>query len=151
MNAAGRIPRQEGSRGTPRAVRLIFEYEGDRISLVSTQTVEMIVPPSDPYPVMKQESGFWYELKDGDDKTLYRRVVHNPIRRTVELRSDDPDRPFTRQEVKIPLGTFVLLVPDLREARNVALLSSPPGREMVESAQEIARFKLKKGGKGREG
>lgn len=145
MSAAAKTPSREDTRAGRRALRLIFEYEGDHISLVSARRVAMMVPPSDPLAARRRESGFWFELKDGSGKTLYRRVTHDPIQRAVELRSDDPDRPFTREDVKNPAGTFVLLVPDLAEAREVALSSSPPGREALAPAKEIARFRIELG------
>ena len=141
---------QKDSQDQPRSVRLVFRYKNDRIDLVSAQTVQMMPCPSDALVARKKESGFWYELKDGRNKTIFRRVTQNPIRHFVELRSENPDRPFTWQKVENPSGTFVLVVPEMSKARHVSIFSSPPGAESLKPAREIARFDLRKPKKGKE-
>ncbi len=128
------------------ALRLVFEYEGSVVRFLSRQRVEMVVPPGDPAQAQKGEGGFWYELRDANDRTLYRRVAANPIRMVAEVRSDNPEEPFTWEPVADPKGTFVLLVPDEPQAHSVALFSPPLEAErlltMAEPAAEIARFAL---------
>jgi hypothetical protein len=123
------------------ALRLVFSYDGEDVRLVSQQSVEMVVPPSDPIPAEGQ-TGFWYELKDRKEQTLYRRFMHNPIRFAAEIRSDDPNRPFTWQEVSEPHGTFVLLVPDLKAATLTFFSGSLKPEAAFKRAKAIARFDL---------
>ena len=40
-----------------RALRLTFEYEGSSVRLVSSQTVDMILPPSHPLKLAKMKQG----------------------------------------------------------------------------------------------
>lgn len=125
------------------ALRLMFSYEGRDVRLVSRQSVEMVTPPSDPIRVQEGQAGFWYELRDAEGRTLYRRVIQNPIKFAVEVRSDDPKRPLMWQKVSEPRGSFVLLMPDLKQAYTLVLFGSPPEPEAAaEPAKEIARFNL---------
>lgn len=127
-------------------LRLTFSYQGQSIELVSTQAVEMKIPPADSLSWDDKSSGFWVVLRDDGGKPLYRRVTSNPIQTSVEVPSDDPKRPMARHEVASPEGVFVLLVPDLPQARTVALFSSPGTQERsAAAAREIASFDLKRG------
>src|SRR5262245_934678 len=68
-----------------KAMRLTFSYDGDDVKLISQQRTEMVVPASDPVTGFKKQKGFWAELKNDRDKTLYRRVMHNPTRNDAEV------------------------------------------------------------------
>ena len=115
---------QDGIPAPPRAVRLTFTYEGDEVRLVSRQPVEMIAPPTDRLAGYEGEQGFWIEVRSGQDETLHRRVMQNPLRRDVEVFSPDPEQSVVRVPVEKPTGSFSVVVPDLDEADHVALLSS---------------------------
>jgi hypothetical protein len=148
------------SAESPTAMRLTFSYQGDRVKLVSQQPVEMTVPPSDPLKGYEQHKGFWAELKSDQDKTLFRRVLHNPTRNDAEVFSDDPEQSISRAPAPKRKGVFVVVVPHTEEGREVTLSRSsgnpdieaagaPTGMSAMRSlatgpATEIARFKLKK-------
>lgn len=103
----------------------------------------MIPPPTEPAEPKTGQTGFWYELHDTDGRPLYRRIVQNPIRFDAEVFSPDPKESIRRIELPNPEGTFVLLAPDLGEARSVVLFSSPLERKAAaEEARELARFPL---------
>jgi hypothetical protein len=141
----------------PRAIRLTIAYEGDQLRLVSRQDVAMKVPPSDPVTGLEERAGFWVDLKDEQDQTLYRRVMHDPIRRDVEVFSQGTQRNIHRAPVAEPKGVFTVVLPEIEAAQAVALIGSPPrppGRELspqaasegmpeARTAREIARFDLK--------
>lgn len=134
--------------GPQPAVRLMFSYEGDQISLIDRQRVEKTLPPSDPVDeASKEASGFWFEVQNERGNALYRLVRANPIVTSVELPTGDFDRPFVRQDVEKPSGTFFVLVPELPEARDVVLFSSPivPGdaERSLQAASELARVSLR--------
>lgn len=124
-----------------RSIRFTFSYRGANIKLESRQTIKMISPPSDPLKVSDRRSGFWYELRDKENRMLYRRIIQNPVKYAVEVRSDKKDTPLVWEEVKDPAGLFVLLAPELQEAVSIVLVSSPfePARAN-EEAIEITRF-----------
>jgi hypothetical protein len=135
---------QRGETKKPGAVRLTFSYKGEALELIKQQSLEMIPPPSDELEVQKEASGFWVEISDAKRNVLYRRATDNPIRHYAEVRSDDPDRPLAMQEVKDPSGIFTILVPDILEAAEVALFSSPfEEKKRLLPAVEIARFELR--------
>lgn len=125
-----------------RAMRLTFSYEGSNVRLASMQRIEMLAPRSDPIRTQEGHAGFWYELRDAEGRTLYRRVIQNPIKFAFEVRSD-PERPLAWQKVSEPRGNFVLLMPDIEQAKMVVLFSSPLEPEGVPGpAKELTRFNL---------
>ena len=130
-----------------KAVRLIFSYDGNDVQLVSQQPVEMVLPASDPVSGHEGQKGFWAELKDQKNQTLFRRVMHNPMSGDVESFSNDPTQTVTRHPVPSSKGVFVVLVPDTEEGHAITLSSSTgEGQAMLamKPATEIARFELKK-------
>lgn len=146
-------------RERPRAIRLTIAYDGDRMELVSRQSVAMRVPPSDPVGGMAETAetaemaGFWVDLKDAEDRTLFRRVMHEPIRRDVEVFSPDPRQTIQRApmpEGAEPRGVFSVVLPEMEAAEAVSLIGPPLGPavrelgvERAEPSREIARFALK--------
>jgi hypothetical protein len=98
-----------------------------------------------PHPE-KNQSGFWYELRDAKERTLYHQIMESPIRFDAEIFSPEEIESIRRKEVPKPQGTFVLLVPDTPGADSIVLLgSSSAPRTAALSANELARFKLKPG------
>jgi hypothetical protein len=158
--AAKKSAAEKPAAVSPKAVRLTFSYHGDQVKLISQQPVEMIVPPSDPLKGYEKQKGFWAELKSDQDKTLYRRVLHNPTRNDAEVFSDDPEQSISREPAPKRTGVFVVVVPDTEKGHEVTLSRStgqadieaegaPKGMAAMRSlatgpAKEIARFKLKK-------
>lgn len=131
-----------------RAVRLIFEYENDTVRLISAQHVDMIVPSSDPVADAAGQ-GCWVALYDAQNRALYRRVVPEAMSSDVEGPSDLPGHPMTRRTLDRPAGTFVVVVPELAEAEDVAVWNYPPPAEQVRAARaagELARFPMPKRG-----
>ena len=124
-----------------RAVRLVVEYDGDTLRVISRQEVAMATPPSDPVRGFEEETGFWLELRDSKGQTLYRRVMHNPVASDVE--AFDPEKGITRHTVERKRGVFTVLVPALPEAQTVAF-SSPPvtGERALEKVRRLAEFPL---------
>ncbi|MDT9681584.1 hypothetical protein RND61_05765 [Streptomyces sp. TRM76323] len=133
---------------SPHAVRLIFEYEGPDIRLVSRQRLETTPPPGDRGEDLRATQGFWVEVRDAEHNVLYRRVLHDPVRYDAEVFSEDPDRSIARVPVETPRGTFAILVPDIEAADHVALFSGPLDRGAGPApapASETARFALRPG------
>lgn len=136
---------EQTPRAPDRALRLIFSYKGNRARLESQQAVEMMVPPSHPTHDYGPQSGFWFELRDAEDRVLYRRAMHDPIQTEIEAPSGDPTRPFTRVPVKDPQGTFAILVPALDAAHSLRVCGSPSDAR-TKPAREIVRVPLKPDG-----
>ena len=129
-----------------RAVRLIFEFEGDNVRLVSAQHVDMIVPSSDPVEDYGSQ-GCWVALHDAQNRTLFRRVVPQAMRNDVEGPSDEPGHPMVRRPLERPAGMFVVVVPELAEAEQVTVWNNPQPEERERFARaegELARFPMPK-------
>ena len=136
-----------------KAMRLTFSYDGDNVKLVSQKRTEMMVPPSDPLQGFNKQKGFWAELKNERDKTLYRHVMHNPTKNDAEVFPETPGESISREPAPKRKGVFVVVVPDTGKGEEVTLSRSSPEEEGPESglralastpATEIMRFKLKK-------
>jgi len=127
------------------ALRLTFSYEGDKITLVSQQRVEMMLPPSHPLEVAEGQTGFWYTVEDAQQRAIYRRVMQNPIRHDVEVFSEDPATSVSRLAVSQPKGTFVILVPEVEGPQSVTFFSPPLQPRMAHlSAAPVVRFEIRK-------
>jgi hypothetical protein len=131
---------------TDSALRLTFSYNREGVTLDSIRTLEeMATPESDPIE-HDPEAGFWYELRDADNTTLYRQVLHNPVRYDAEIYLED-EQTIVRKVFDDYADTFDLLVPALATATQITLFSSPLNPETFgEAATELAAFSLKNGG-----
>ena len=128
-----------------RTIRLVFEYEGRDVRLISSERVAMTPPPSHEIEAREGLTGFWYEVRDPNERPLYRRMTENPIRTSVEVLTEDRERPLAREPVTEPRGHFVLHVPELEKAATLLLIGSPPEDEPgVRAAEELGRFDLRR-------
>jgi hypothetical protein len=132
------------------ALRLTFSYRGTQVQLVLMEAIEMIVPPSLDLTSRPPGSDFWFELQDGKGTQLYRRVQRNPLHASVEVRTDDPERPLAYVDSGRTEGEFTLLVPSLPHARSVALYQWSLPEDAIErglppAPSEIARFPVGRG------
>ncbi len=151
MNGTRQTSDKPHQAPSKRSLRLTFIYGGKDIRLESIKSIVMIVPNSDRLEKEENTAGFWYEVRDKENRTLYRRITDNPIKYAAEVRSDDPNAPLKWEEIKEPKGSFVLLIPDIEEGHSVVFFSSP--LELMqerEKAQEIARFDITKRNQGKE-
>ena len=74
-------------RGT---LSLTFHVADSVIRLEAYERVDMICPPSvGERPQAGKHGGFWMELRDGDDRVLFHRVLNNPLGDSVEVHSPD--------------------------------------------------------------
>jgi hypothetical protein len=144
------------------AYRVTFEYQGTQVRRIGQQRIAMTAPPSHEIEGHEGEVGFWYELRDTNDKTVYRRLMQSPIQTSVEVFA--PDGTIKRQPVLDPKGVFQVVVPEIDGAANLVLMGTqqpPPtpigsvaaerarpavSRVGTAPAREIARFSLKGGG-----
>ncbi len=62
-----------------RAIRLVSEYEGDQVRLVSQQRIEEVLPQTEQSADAAQFRGTCCEVRDADGVTLDRRVLVDPI------------------------------------------------------------------------
>jgi len=139
------------SNPSGKAIRLTMAYDATGVRVVSQQSVEMTLPPSDPAPAAAVQ-GVWSELRDGQDNTSFRRRLHAPFRPDVEVFSGEPGRTVSRKPVENTSGVFVVVVPEIEGADQLVLVQgSQPGAggaaataDAAVGPREIARFKLAK-------
>jgi hypothetical protein len=127
------------SETSKHTLRLTFKYERTNVQLVAVQRIEMISPPSELETIHQGQAGFWAELRDPEERVLYQRVLHNPIRYEFEVPEDAETGALRWQKIAYPQGTFQLLLPDIPDGQTLVLFGSPP-EAISEPATELARF-----------
>jgi hypothetical protein len=120
----------------PRAIRLVFEYEGDDVRLVSQLRIEKALPQPDQSADALEFRGTWSEVRDAAGATLDRRVLVDPMPRDAEVFPERLGEEISRQPIERPSGVFTVLVPDVEGADHVAVLSNSPGQLGVRAAAE---------------
>lgn len=113
-----------------RAIRLIFEYEGDEVRLVSQQPVDVAVSGFDlaqtPHP------GHYVEARGRGNELLSRVPVREAFAESAEVFPEQPGEPITRVELPERRGAFTVVIPAREDAARVALVQvRPPGRERI--------------------
>jgi hypothetical protein len=136
------------------ALRLTFSYEGRRIELVSAEPVDAVAPapPLSPRGI----GGFRLEVRTSAQEPLFSRPLHEPFGDSVEVIPARPGEQPQRTTVDNRRGIFVVMVPALEEAAEVALFEGPAegmpelfaDGEAREAQQPVARFALPAGSAG---
>ncbi len=132
------------------ALRLTFAYEGEKLDLVDVQPVDAIAP--EPPPSARGLAGVWLELRDRSEQPVFRRVLSDPVWRSVEVPTGEGT--FERATIEAPAGTFDVMVPDVEEGE-VAIFEVDPQREERERprrrgrkeprGRELGRFDVSRG------
>lgn len=105
--------------------RLTFTYEGDNVVLARARRVEMIAPPSVTPPPAADAGGFWLEVRDKNDKLIFHRPLHNPLRRHIEQFGAKPGDAMQRISPVAQKGEFEVLVPDLPDGAQFSVHGAP--------------------------
>jgi hypothetical protein len=138
----------EGPRFQPRrAIRLIFEYEGDTLRLVKEQAVEMVV--ADTEPAGAQSPGYYLDARDAAERTLARVAARGAFGRSAEVFPERHEDPIQRIDVEQPRGAFTVTLPAIDAADHVTMVRIIDAVERtagVERAQprvvDVASFRL---------
>jgi hypothetical protein len=128
-----------------KAIRLTFDYEQERLKVISEEKIEKIVPLF--REIDDKESGTWIELKDKKGNVLHTQAMDIPFGPDREVFSSDPEEPsITRENISDFKGTFSILIPDLSEVAEVEIFSSPVFSEagLSGKATKIFHHSLKK-------
>ena len=132
---------REGGAASTSALRLTFSYSPKGIHLDEIQPLEEMPLPSTDTIQHGPEAGFWYELRDAKNATLYRQVLDNPMRHEAEVYTEGA--PIDRLTKEDHADSFTLLVPSLEGVTTIALFSSPlDSATFGAAAEEITRFSL---------
>jgi hypothetical protein len=133
------------------AMRLIFEYEGDQVRLVSQMPVDLLITGFD--LTRTQRAGFFVDTRDAAGQTLARVPARNVFATSTEVFPEEPGEPISRVEVPTPRGAFTVVVPAPGGADSVSLVRVAPGGAdaaaraagaagSARATTEIARFPL---------
>ncbi|GHH94539.1 hypothetical protein [Streptomyces capillispiralis] len=110
------------------AVRLIFEYEGDAVRLVSQQPVDTTVSDFETGATARP-GDYVVETRDDHGERLARVPARGAFRDSAEVFPEDQQKPITRVDVEAR-GAFTVVVPAPAEAAEVAVVHvEPPERE----------------------
>ena len=107
-----------------KAVRLIFEYDGDQVRLVSQQPVDMAVTGAD--LAQASHPGFYVDSRDASGATLARVAAHAAFAGSAEVFPERPGEPIVRVDVAQPKGAFSVVVPAPDGAASVAVVHIAP-------------------------
>ena len=130
--------------------RLTFLVRNGVIELISEQEVDM--RPLVPHGSRDAGHAFWYELRDGKDKTLLVQPADDPVPQDMEVFSNDPSRNIHRAANVRKEHAFSVVLPTVPGADSVVLMRARPsaitsstakaGPPGADEAVEVARFKL---------
>ncbi len=136
------------SGGQPSSVRLIFEYDGNDVRLVSQQPVDVAVTGFD--LSRTNRPGHYVETRDDAGTALSRVPVQGAFVESAEVFPEDPGQPITRVDAPAQ-GAFTVVVPASPAAQRVAVvrvepvagIAAAPGGAL-EAAQtvDLASFEL---------
>ena len=128
----------EETREQP-AVRLVFQYDGDQVQLLSQLPVTMVVPRADPGQIAP---GIYVDSRSVDDVALARVRAHKAMAATTEIFSSRPDQRL-RHIARPPRGAFSVVVPAPQDAHHVTVVRIAP--DGVPAATDLAQFPLREG------
>jgi hypothetical protein len=118
----------EGARFQPRrAVRFIFEYEGEQLRLVTQQTVEMVVAETS--PTSADAPGYYLDARDSGERTLARVAAHGAFVRSAEVFPERHEEPIARIDVQRQRGAFSVTLPAVEQADHVTVVQIVAGAE----------------------
>jgi hypothetical protein len=107
-----------------KATRLIFEYEGEQVRLVSQHPVEMVVTGHD--LVTTEQPGYYVDTHDTAGLRLARVSARNAFAASAEVFPEKAGGPITRVDVAKPRGAFTVVVPAPDHAHEVSVVKVVP-------------------------
>ena len=129
MESVNDMPQDTGPDTGVGAMRLILEYEGDEVRLVSQQRVDMALTGAQTPP--EARSGHFAVVRDATDREMSR-VPVSGIQPTAEVFPENAGDPIIRIVTDTPRGAFTVVVPAPAAAASIALLevTAPPARDL---------------------
>jgi len=121
------MPMNDSGQPAPtRAMRLIFEYEGDQVRLVSQQPVDVAVTGFD--IARAQHPGYYVDTRNAAGQALARVPARGAFSGTAEVFPEQPGEPITRVDVANPRGAFTVVVPVPEAADHVTVVHVAPAK-----------------------
>ena len=118
-----------------RAVRLIFEYDGDEVRLVSEHPVEMVVTEAD--TAQPRSAGYYVDARDTAGRTVARVAAHTAFAGSMEVFPEQPGEPITRIDAAAK-GAFTVVIPAPRGTIAWRSSASRPARRPLPARGERA-------------
>jgi hypothetical protein len=112
------------------AVRLIFEYEGDTVRLVSQEPVDVDIPRFTP---SEQPADHFVETRNDEGSSLARVPVRDAFMQSTEVFPEDHNEEITRADIDVR-GAFTVVVPAQDEAVRVAVMRA--GRHRIDVSRD---------------
>ena len=106
-------------------MRLIFEYEGDQVRLVSQAPVNLSITGFD--LARTQRPGYYIDTRDAAGQTLARVPARNLFSTSTEVFPEQAGDLISRIEVATPRGAFTVVVPAGNGADSVSVVRVTPG------------------------
>src|SRR5262245_28170780 len=105
------MPNNDGTQpATTHAVRLIFEYDGDQVRLISQHAVDIVMTGFDSAQAA-QHAGVYVDSRDKEGMTLARVPARNAFATSEEVFPERMDEPIVRRDLAKPKGAFTVIVP----------------------------------------
>ena len=114
----------EQPTSSPAAVRLIFEYEGDTVRLVSQEPVDVDIPRFTP---TEQPADHFVETRNDQGALLARVPVRGSFVQSTEVFPEDHNEAITRIDTAAS-GAFTVVVPAQDDAVRVAVMRAGSAR-----------------------
>jgi hypothetical protein len=111
---------------TTRAARLIFEYDGEQVRLVSQQIVDLVVTGFD--IARAQHAGVYVDARDVEGRTLARVPARNAFATSAEVFPEQPGEAIVRVDVAKPKGAFTVVIPAPEAAHQVTVVRVAPAQ-----------------------
>jgi len=110
------------------AIRLTCTYEGEKISVLSRERLEMVTQASDALENFDQKIGFWLELRGSQGELLYLQMLNDPFQSEVEVfqELDEEGGAIVKAPIDRASGYLILVVPDLPQADHIRLVRAEP-------------------------
>lgn len=115
-----RFPDNAAQQGPSKAMRLIFEYEGDQVRLLSQTPVDIALTGTD--IAHSDLASYYVDTRDAADRTLARVSAHGAFASSTEVFPEQHGDPITRVEVAHPKGAFTVIAPAPDETDHVTVL-----------------------------
>lgn len=125
----------------PVMLRLTFAYDETSLQLIRSQRIEKVSPPTLTPPPQEGQPGYWFEVRDANERLLYHRVLHDPFQITLEVFSEPPQESITRVPNPNRSGELMVLVPDPANAATFIFYGPPMNaKSESEPAHELVRY-----------
>ncbi|MEO6000371.1 MAG: hypothetical protein ABIN89_26255 [Chitinophagaceae bacterium] len=129
-----RFPDSAAQQGPTKAMRLIFEYEGDQVRLISQTPVDMALTGSD--IAHAEHAAYFVDTRDAANQTLARVSAPGAFASSTEVFPEQHGAPITRVEVANPKGAFTVIAPAPDATHHVTVMKAAPRVSSIPGAAQ---------------